>query len=115
MDNKDLGSKKMNNKQSDEDTLANATKIDHFENEMKTEMEVDKDGVKKLVQRARNTNHIDENEKAIIDKKLSTTASSASEKIGKIMVENQDKNSDITKRRYPNSSPENHKDPIEKF
>ena len=115
MENQDLSSKKMNNKQNIEDDLFDIFQHDHSKNTMHKEMEVDQDGVKKVVERARFTNHVDENEKAVVNKKLSTTASAASENIGRKMVENRDKNSDITKKRYPNSSPENHEDPKEKF
>jgi hypothetical protein len=41
-------------------------------------------------------------------KKLGSKASNAPEATGKKMVENRDKNSDITSTRYPNSHPDNH-------
>jgi hypothetical protein len=108
MENQDLGSKKMNNKQISTDLIP----IDdekHAALTLKSEMEVDKNGEKKVVERARNTNQNGEIVVTIVDKRLSTKPSMASEQLGKKMVENQDLNSDIAVHRYPNSSPENHK------
>ncbi|WP_395044619.1 hypothetical protein [Flavobacterium sp.] len=107
MKNQDLGSKKMNNKQSNNDDLLGVTMQNHTGSLMKSEIEVDKNGVRKVVERARNTNHDKENHEVSTDKNLSTKPSTASEAIGKKMVENKDKNFDITPNRYPNSSPEN--------
>ena len=76
---------------------------------MNSEMEVDKNGVKKIVERVRNIDHINNVVQATADKRLSTKPSLALEEIGKKMVENQDLNSDITAHRYPNSSSENSK------
>ncbi len=54
MENQDLGSKKMNNKQVNSDG-----NVSHPENQpdvtLKSEIEVDKNGVKRIVERARNT------------------------------------------------------------
>lgn len=108
MEDNDLGSKKMNNKQNSDD-LSDTNTQNQFSALMNYEMETDKNGVTKLVQRARNTNHDLENHEPETNKNLSTKPSTASENIGKIMLENRDKNFDITKTRYPNSSPENQK------
>jgi hypothetical protein len=108
MENQDLGPKKMNNKQVNSDG-----NVSHPDNQsdltLKSEIEVDKNGVKKVVERARSKDQNVEVVHTIVDKRLSTTPSKAPEEIGKKMVENQDKNSDITANRYPNSHIENHK------
>lgn len=95
MENQDLGSKKMNNKQSDEDlfTKNSANKG------LNSEIEYGKSGDKKVVERARNKNHVEEVSKTDINKNVSSKPSTASEELGKKMVENQDKNSDITSNR----------------
>jgi hypothetical protein len=108
MENQDLGSKKMNNKQISADIIV-IDDENHVASTLKSEMEVDKNGEKKVVERARNTNQNDKIVVTIVDKRLSTKPSMASEQLGKKMVENQDLNSDIAVHRYPNSSPENHK------
>jgi hypothetical protein len=113
MEDKDLGSKKMNNKQSTTDDLLGINNQNHSDSLMKSEIEIDKNGIKKVVERARNTDHDDQNHEPTTNKNLSTKPSTASETIGKKMVENRDKNFDITKNRYPNSSPENQKNPKE--
>ena len=114
MEDNDLGSKKMNNKQSNSNIISDLNQQNHSDSLMKSEMETDKNGVTKIVQRARNTNHDEQNHEPETDKSLSTKPSIASENIGKIMLENRDKNFDITKNRYPNSSPENQDDPKER-
>lgn len=81
---------------------------------MKPEMETDKNGVTKIVQRARNTDHDEQIQEPETNKNVSTKPSTAPEEVGKVMVENRDKNFDITKNRYPNSSPENQKEPKKK-
>lgn len=105
MDNKDLGSKKMNNKQSDadENTQIPDTKADK---KLKPELEADTTGDKKVVDRARNANHDDAILKAPTNKNVSSKPSTASEELGKKMVENQDKNSDITPNRKEEPNPE---------
>jgi len=108
MKNEDLGSKKMNNKQNTTD-LVSLNNENQSDSSLKSEIEVDKNGMKKVVERARITNHKEPEVLTYVDKRLSTKPSTAPEEIGKKMVENQDKNSDITAFRYPNSSPENHK------
>lgn len=106
MEDKDLGSKKMNNKQNDEDVKSN----DYIKpnKPLKPEVEADQSGDKKVVERARNANHDDEVSKTVTDKDISSKPSTASEEAGKKMVENQDKNSDITPNRKTESNPENY-------
>lgn len=99
MKNIDLGLKKMNNKQSiNDDSMA-------FENDNKTksllhsELEIDEKGTEKTVDRSRNNNPNDEISKSQTNKKVSSKPSLASEALGKLMVENQDRNSDIIGNR----------------
>lgn len=114
MEEKDLGSKKMNNKQSNSNIISELNQENRSDSLMKSEMETDKNGVTKIVERARNTDHEEQIHEPETDKNLSTKPSTASEAVGKVMLENRDKNFDITKKRYPNSSPENQDDPKEK-
>lgn len=98
MEDKDLGSKKINNKQSDAEVVSN--NYEKSANKpLKLEIEAVKSGDKKVVERARNANHDHEVSETVIDKNVSSKPSTASEELGKKMVENQDKNSDITPNR----------------
>ena len=114
MEDNDLGSKKMNNKQSNTNIISELNQENQSDSLMKPEMETDKNGVTKIVQRARNTDHDEQNCEPETNKILSTKPSTAKEEVGKVMLENRDKNFDITKKRYANSSPENQDDPKEK-
>ena len=113
MDDDNLGSKKMNNKQLVSDKLLETNGQHPNSSAMHSEIEINTAGVKKVVERARNTNHDEKNKEPITNKNISTKPSTASETIGKLMIENRDKNFDITEFRYPNSSPENQKNPKE--
>jgi len=105
MKNDDLGSKKMNNKQSINDYTKNMNHENQSGSLLQSELEIDEKGNEKSVDRARNKNPNDEIYKSKTNKKVSAKPSSASETLGKKMVENQDKNSDITPNRL--SIPEN--------
>lgn len=109
MDAKDLGSKKMNNKQNTTDDSATIDTQNQLDSAMKSEMVTDKKGLTKIVKRARNTDHDEQNFEPETNKILSTKPSTAKEEVGKVMLENRDKNFDITKKRYASSSPENQK------
>ena len=98
MKSKDLGSKKMNNKQSDEKLTENKSES-KTKKPLNLEVEANKSGNKKVVERARNVNHDYEVTKTKIDSKVSSKPSTASEEMGKKMVENQDKNSDVVNYR----------------
>lgn len=100
MENNNLGSKKMNNKQ---DVSKNSG-----DPILKREIEIDKTGNPKVVQRSRSVDNDLNISESGTSKKISAVPSKASEELGKKMVENKDKNSDIATNRYPNSSPENH-------
>ena len=113
MEDNDLRSKKMNNKQSNTNIISELNQENQSDSLMKSEMETDKNGITKIVQRARNTDHDEQIHEPETNKILSTKPSTAKEEVGKVMLENRDKNFDITKKRYPNSSPENQKSPKE--
>lgn len=105
MEKEDLGSKKMNNKQTEniDPNLKNQEdKLDIF---LKSEVETNENGDQKIVERDRNNSLSDEIIKSPTNKKVSAKPSLASETLGKKMVENQDNNSDITARRF--TIPEN--------
>ena len=117
MENKDLGSKKMNNKQEVNEGFSGKNMFDDTDPnapKLKEEVEVDASGNEKTVQRARNIEgttpdlpeEIDkeEQEKKGLNRGVSTEADV------KKTVENRDRNSDITPNRYPNSNPDNHID-----
>jgi len=104
MENNDLGSKKMNNKQ--ESTSINAPNASALQ--MQSEIEADQEGIKKVVKRARHMEQNSSISELPSSKELGSKASTAPEAVGKKMVENSDKNSDITSTRYPNSHPDNH-------
>ena len=105
MENKDLGSKKMNNKQeSTPITAPNASAPP-----LQPEIETNTEGVKSVVQRARHMEQDLPISETHPMEGVSSKPSTAPEEAGKKMVENKDKNSDITGQRYPNSHPDNHK------
>lgn len=105
MENKDLGSKKMNNKQESVPvTTPNASAPP-----LQPEIEMDANGQKSVVLRARHMEQDIPTSESHPLKSISSKPSTAPEEAGKKMVENKDKNSDITSQRYPNSHPENHK------
>lgn len=113
MESKDLGSKKMNNKQNMNEGFS-GDNMSAMHNPsgpiLKPDVEIDLNGNPIIVQRARDldttpvhipeptNHHYNENEDMNQD---------LSEGEVKRTVENKDRNSDITANRYPNSSPEN--------
>lgn len=115
MENKDLGSKKINNEQQINEGFSGENipnNYDPSKSKMNPEIEVDKDGKTKIVDRARNT---DKNSK-ISDSKDSKDLNKnenyknrgvETEKEVIKTVENKDFNSDIVPNRHPNSNPDN--------
>lgn len=77
------------------------------------EIEIDADGNKVVVQRARNVDgsiaHIPDKERTWNENE-SLSRGVATEEEAMKTVENEDLNSDITANRYPTSHPDNHKD-----
>lgn len=105
MENKDLGSKKMNGKQE----TTPVTDPNESSPALQPEIETDTEGVKSVVQRARHMEHELPSEEPATPTGLGSKPSNAPEENAKKMVENKDKNFDITHNRYPNSHPDNHK------
>ena len=115
MEKKDLGSKKINNKQEVNEGFSGKNISDDADSntsKLKDEVETDANGNEKTVQRARNIEgatpdlpeKIDKDQQ--VEKGLNRGVST--EKDTKKTVENIDRNSDITPNRYPNSHPDNH-------
>ena len=101
MENKKSESKKEN---SNEDLEATEPKL-------RKEVEIDADGNKTLVDRAREANVSDEGVLSNTDpENPNLNRGVKTEKEAMKTVENKDKNSDITPNRYSNSNPESHKD-----
>ena len=108
MDNKDLGSKKMNNEQQlNEGFSGENMPDDNYPTtpKLNPELEKDRDGNSEIVERARDVNKNIEDSKASGNDPGNTKSIQQNEKT----VENKDRNSDIASDRYPNSHPENHK------
>jgi hypothetical protein len=112
MENNDLGSKKMNNKQTDENIEYTLTEVEHT---LTSEVETDSDGNHRIVQRSRGTSDSIETVSYASDLMSDTANPSSSieilsdEQIQR-MRENQDFNSDIISHRYKNSDPDNKED-----
>ena len=110
---KDLGDKKMNGKQSVNEGFSGENIANDFSNKnskLKTEIETDADGNKKVVDRARHVEGTIPEEERTWNEKESLARGVETEKDVMRTIENIDRNSDITAHRYPNSHPENHKD-----
>ncbi|MCA1918756.1 MAG: hypothetical protein LDL38_05110 [Flavobacterium piscis] len=113
METNNLGTKKINGVQKDIDetkgkNISHDGKSD--DPKLKKEVVADKDGDKKVVDRARNENediNVKDDGKA---KGANANRGVSSDEEAKKTVENKDRNSDITPNRYPNSNPESHED-----
>lgn len=113
MENKDLGSKKMNNKQntSEEFTTENVPENhDPAATKLVAEVETNSSGEQKIVHRARNIDSNPEQNNSDDNESPSSSVEIFSDKETQRMIENKDHNSDITAHRYPNSDPESHRD-----
>jgi hypothetical protein len=113
MENKDLGSKKMNNKQntSEEFTTENVPENhDPAATKLVAEVETNSTGEQKIVHRARNIDSNPEQNNSDDNETPSSSVEIFSDKETQRMIENKDHNSDITAHRYPNSDPESHRD-----
>ena len=75
---------------------------------LQSEIETNAQGEESVVQRARHMDHNIPLSETHPLEELSANPSEAPEVAGKKMVENKDKNSDITSNRYPNSNLDNH-------
>lgn len=75
---------------------------------LQPEIETDTKGETTVVERARHMQHEIPAEGPHTDTGLRSKPSTAPEEAGKKMVENKDKNFDVTPSRYPNAHPDNH-------
>ncbi|CAM4079238.1 hypothetical protein [Flavobacterium weaverense] len=116
MESNDLGSKKTNNKQNTNEGFSGENIPEDYNSatsNITEEVEIDANGNKKIVQRARNVDGSvasipDEERNWNENESLSRAVSSEKEEMR--TVENKDLNSDITAHRYPASHPDNHED-----
>jgi hypothetical protein len=115
MEKKDLGSKKINNKQEVNEGFSGKNIPDDNNSnlsKLKNEVETDTAGNEKTVQRARNiegaTPDLPEKVNKEQQEKEGLNRGVDTEKDTKKTIENIDRNSDITPNRYPNSNPDNH-------
>ncbi len=116
MENKNLGSTKMNGKQEVNEGFSGknmSNDVDPNTSLLSEELEIDAHGNEKIVQRARNIEGViptlpeelskEQKEHEGLNRGVTT------EKQTQKTIENKDWNSDITPNRYPNSDPDNHK------
>ncbi len=112
MKNKDLGSKKINNEQNRNEGFSGENLDNEYNSaseKLTPEIETDKDGNKKVVERARNSENTTNDPERNWNENESLSRGVTTEDLAKKTVENKDRNSDITANRYPNSDPDNHK------
>lgn len=113
MENNDLGSKKMNNKQNTSEEVGPENippNQDPAATKLVAEVETNSSGEQKIVHRARN---VDAGREQNTDENKENPSSSIeilTDEETQRMIENKDHNSDITAHRYPNSNPDNHED-----
>ncbi|MEZ7499924.1 hypothetical protein QO200_14390 [Flavobacterium sp. Arc3] len=116
MENKDSNSNKDLDKQNTNEGFSEKQIADTDKNQdsmLTNEIEIDAEGNKVIVQRARNVDgsiaHIPDEERTWNENESLSRGVTTEEEEMKT-VENEDLNSDITANRYPNSNPDNHKD-----
>jgi hypothetical protein len=110
MENNDLGSKKMNNKQNTSEEFSSENVPENYDpaaTKLVAEVETNSSGEQKIVHRARN---VDASPEQNNNENPSSSIEILSDKETQRMIENKDHNSDITAHRYPNSDPDNHED-----
>lgn len=113
MENNDLGSKKMNNKQNTSEEVSTENipqNQDPAATKLVAEVETNSSGEQKIVHRARNVDAGPEQNTGENKENPSSSIEILSDEETQKMVENKDHNSDITAHRYPNSNPDNHED-----
>lgn len=113
MENNNLGSKKMNNKQNTSEEFGAENLPENHDSTAKklvTEVETNSSGEQKIVHRARNVDTNPEQNNGEDKDSPSSSIEIFSDKETQRMIENKDHNSDITAHRYPNSDPDNHED-----
>lgn len=116
MENKDKNSNKDLDKQNKNEDFSGKHMADTDTNQdsiLTNEVEIDAEGNKVIVQRARNVDgsiaQIPDKERTWNENESLSRGVTTEEEEMKT-VENEDRNSDITANRYPNSHPDNHKD-----
>lgn len=113
MENNDLGSKKMNNKQNTPEEFSTQNVPENYDpttTKLAAEVETNSSGEQKIVHRARNIDANPEQNNNEENQKPSSSVEIFSDTETQRMIENKDHNSDITAHRYPNSNPDNHED-----
>lgn len=114
MENNNLGSKKINGTQKDNDTVKGKNVSHNAEldaEKLKKEIVIDAAGNKEIVDRARNVNEkIVEISNEIDPNNPNVNRGVATDEEAQKTVENKDRNSDVAPNRYPNSHPDNHED-----
>jgi len=113
MENNDLGSKKMNNKQNTSEELGAKNIPENYDpttTKLSAEVETNSNGEQKIVHRARNVDANPEQNNSEEKQQPSSSVAIFTDKETQRMIENKDHNSDITAHRYPNSDPDNHED-----
>jgi hypothetical protein len=113
MENNDLGSKKMNNKQNTSEEFSTENLPDNYDptaTKLVAEVETNSSGEQKIVHRARNVDSNPDQNNSEENENPSSSLEIFSDKEIQRMIENKDHNSDITAHRYPNSDPDNHED-----
>jgi len=113
MENKDLGSKKMNNKQNTSEEFSTENLPENYDpaaTKLVAEVETNSSGEQKIVHRARNVDANPEQINSENNENPSSSIEILSDKETQRMIENKDHNSDITTHRYPKSNPDNHED-----
>ena len=113
MENNDLGSKKMNNKQNTPEEFSNEILPENYDptaTKLVAEVETNSSGEQKIVHRARNVDANPEHNNSEENQQPSSSIAIFSDKETQRMIENKDHNSDITAHRYPNSDLDNHED-----
>lgn len=113
MENNDLGSKKMNNKENTPEEFSNEILPEDYDStatKLVPEVETNSSGEQKIVHRARNVDANLEQNRSDDNESPSCSVEIFSDIKMQRMIENKDHNSDITAHRYPNSDPDNHED-----
>jgi hypothetical protein len=115
MKTNDLGSKKMNNKETDTTTIPKDNAIENTMiavPKLNSELEIDANGNQRIVTRARQTENepthsLKMEDSVHLENENETRGVSSDLEVQKT-IENKDRNSDITKHRYPNSNADNY-------
>lgn len=109
LDSKNRNEAQNNSEESTDKNISNDTASTDLK--LNKEVDIDADGNKIVVERARNGNENTENLSSEIDlDNPNANRGVTTDKEAMKTVENKDRNSDITPNRYPNSHPDNQED-----